>query len=116
MNISKIISGGQTGADRGALDAAIHCKLDYGGWIPKGRKAEDGSIPVEYDKLTEMTSADYHKRTEANVADSDVTIVFTYGPTSGGSSRIICWLGWIQPNHFGPIPSNRIREKTWIPG
>ncbi len=46
--ITKLISGGQTGADRGGLDAAIHCGLPHGGWCPKGRKAEDGVIPVEY--------------------------------------------------------------------
>ena len=46
--ITKIISGGQSGADRGGLDAAIHCALPHGGWCPKGRKAEDGIIPAEY--------------------------------------------------------------------
>lgn len=51
--IIKIVSGGQTGADRGGLDTAIHCDLSHGGWCPKGRIAEDGVVPVEY-SLHEM--------------------------------------------------------------
>ena len=84
--ISKIISGGQTGADRGGLDAAIHCQLPHGGWCPKGRKAEDGVIPAKY-LLKEMTSADYLVRTEANVVDSDATVIFTMGALEGGSKK-----------------------------
>ncbi len=82
--LTKIVSGGQTGADRGGLDAAIHCELPQGGWCPKGRKAEDGSIPLDY-HLTEMASAEYLPRTQANVIDSDATVILTYGPMSGGS-------------------------------
>jgi hypothetical protein len=82
--ITKIISGGQTGADRGGLDAAIHCDWPHGGWCPKGRKAEDGAIP-EKDHLTEMSSAEYLPRTQANVVDSDATIIFSYGSLFGGS-------------------------------
>jgi hypothetical protein len=82
--ITKIISGGQTGADRGGLDAALHCDWPHGGWCPKGCKAEDGVIPAEY-HLTEMSSAEYLPRTQANVIDSDATIIFSYGPLFGGS-------------------------------
>lgn len=88
MPITRIISGGQTGSDRGGLDAAIYCDIPHGGWCPKGRKAEDGVIPVKY-KLKEMGSIDYLKRTEANVVDSDATVVFTYGDATGGSLRTI---------------------------
>ena len=88
MPISKIVSGGQTGADRGGLEAAIYCELPHGGWCPKGRKAEDGGIPAKY-QLQEMKSVDYLKRTEANVVDSDATVVFTYGEATGGSLRTI---------------------------
>ena len=88
MPIIKILSGGQTGADKGGLDAAIYCKVPHGGWCPKGRKAEDGVIPPEY-QLQEMTSADYLKRTKQNVIDSDATVVFTLGPPRGGSLRTI---------------------------
>jgi hypothetical protein len=84
--IIKFVSGGQTGADRGGLDAAIHCNIPYGGWCPKGRKAEDGVIPAKY-LLKEMTSADYLVRTEANVVDSDCTVIFTMGTLEGGSLK-----------------------------
>lgn len=80
--ITKLILGGQTGADRGAL-AAIHCELPHGGWCPKGRKAEGGIIPSKY-HLSEMASPEYLPRTKANVFDSDATIIFTYGPPTGG--------------------------------
>lgn len=86
MSILKIISGGQTGADRGGLDAAIHCKLAHGGWCPKGRIAEDGAIPAQY-LLQESTSKNYTHRTEANVVDSDCTLIFTYGTLEGGSLK-----------------------------
>lgn len=84
MKISKIVSGGQTGADRGGLDAAIELGIPHGGWCPKGRKSEDGVIPEKY-LLKEMSSADYLKRTEQNVVDSDATVIFTYGQPTGGS-------------------------------
>lgn len=80
----KIVSGGQTGADRGGLDAAIDLGIPYGGWCPKGRKAQDGVIPAQY-KLKETSSGDYKARTEANVRDSDATVIFSYGPLDGGS-------------------------------
>ena len=82
--IKKIISGGQTGADQGALDAAIKYGFPYGGWIPKGRKTEAGLLPDEY-KLNEMPSSSYPERTEQNVIDSDGTVIITHGKLSGGS-------------------------------
>ncbi len=88
MPITKIISGGQTGADRGGLDAAIYCQIPHGGWCPKGRKAEDGKIPSKY-HLKEMNTSDYLSRTEANVVDSDATIVFTEKMATGGSLRTL---------------------------
>lgn len=89
MKIAKIVSGAQTGADRGGLEAAIYCSLPYGGWIPKGRNAEDGSIPDKYEGLQETKSADYPKRTEANVVDSDATLVLCYGTPTGGSLKTV---------------------------
>lgn len=86
--IMKIVSGGQTGADRGGLDAAIEAGVAHGGWCPRGRKAEDGVIPARY-KLTEMKSVSYVARTEANVVDSDCTVVFTYGQPTGGSKKTV---------------------------
>jgi len=88
MAIIKIVSGGQTGADRGGLEAAIYCELPHGGWCPRGRKAEDGRIPEKY-QLAEMNSAEYIARTEANVIDSDATVVFTFGMAEGGSLRTL---------------------------
>lgn len=87
-----IISGGQTGADRGGIDAAIQCGVEYGGWLPKGRKAEDGTVPARYKAMKEMTRGGYPKRTEANVVDSDGTVVFSRGALSGGSAltRRLC--------------------------
>jgi len=67
--ITKIVSGGQTGADQGGLDAALYCSIPHGGWCPKGRKSENGIIPAKY-QLQEMPSPDYLVRTKANVVDS----------------------------------------------
>jgi hypothetical protein len=82
--IKKIISGGQTGADRAALDVAIKLGVPHGGWIPKGRKTEDGILPEKY-QLKEMPTASYPKRTEQNVIDSDGTLIISHGKLTGGS-------------------------------
>ena len=87
MSLSTIISGGQTGADRAALDWAIFRDVPHGGWCPKGRKAEDGTIPARYE-LQETQTANYLERTERNVIESDGTIIFTMSaPLAGGSKR-----------------------------
>lgn len=83
--VKKVVSGGQTGADRAGLDAAIELGLETGGWIPKGRRAEDGSIPESYANLLETNSTIYAERTELNVRDSDATVIISRGPLSGGS-------------------------------
>jgi hypothetical protein len=86
----KIISGGQTGADRAALDAAIDLGLEYGGSIPKGRLAEDGTIDAKrYPHLTELRTASYAARTRRNVMDADATLAFTDGPLRGGTAETI---------------------------
>ena len=72
----KIVSGGQTGADRAALDWAIAHQIPHGGWCPKGRLAEDGIIASCYN-LTETPSSEYSERTQWNVRDSDGTVVFS---------------------------------------
>lgn len=86
MILSKIISGGQTGADRAGIDTAIECNIPYGGWIPKGRKAEDGPIPKRYTELEEMGFGSYPQRTLQNVLDSDGTLIFGYGTLTTGSA------------------------------
>jgi len=80
----KIISGGQTGVDRGALDAAVALGIEHGGWCPLGRLAEDGCIPGRY-RLRETETADYRERTERNVLDSDATLILCRGALSGGT-------------------------------
>jgi hypothetical protein len=82
--IKKIISGGQTGADRAALDVAIKLGIPRGGWVPKGRIAEDGPISEKY-QLQEMPTDSYPARTEQNVIDSDGTLIIARGKLSGGT-------------------------------
>ena len=82
--IKKIISGGQTGAERAALDAALKVVLSHSGWMQKGRKAEDGHIPDKY-KLQEMTTASYRKRIQKNVLESNGTVIFSHGTLTGVS-------------------------------
>ena len=84
--IQKIISGGQTGADIAGIDAAIVCNIPYGGWLPKGRKTENGPLPERYTGFQVMTRGGYPKRTEQNVIDSDGTVIFTYGKLTPGSA------------------------------
>ena len=82
--LKKIISGGQTGADRAALDFAIKMEIPHGGWVPKGRLAEDGPLPSKYN-LKEMRTKIYARRTEKNVVDSDGTLIVSHGRLTGGS-------------------------------
>lgn len=84
IKMKQILSGGQTGADRAALDAAIDCGVPHGGFCPSGRRAEDGPISKKYN-LTETESEDYPVRTEANVLAADLTLILSRGPLTGGS-------------------------------
>ena len=84
--VHKIISGGQTGVDRAALDAAIELGITGGGWCPKGRASEDGPIPDRY-PLTETPFADPAQRTEWNVRDADATLIIAQGKLTGGTAR-----------------------------
>jgi hypothetical protein len=83
--LKKIISGGQTGADQAALDVAIKLDIPHGGWIPKGRKTENGPLPEKY-QLKEMSTANYPKRTKKNIMESDGTLILSHGGLSGGSA------------------------------
>jgi len=83
--IKKIISGAQTGADRAALDFAINNDIPHGGWVPKGRKAEDGMVPAKY-QVKEAPTSEYSRRTELNVIDSDGTLILSHGELAGGSA------------------------------
>lgn len=81
---ARIISGGQTGVDRGALDAAMRTHLEAGGWCPAGRRAEDGVIPDIY-PLKELESDRYEDRTERNIQESDATLILHRGELAGGT-------------------------------
>jgi Circularly permutated YpsA SLOG family len=86
--IEKVVSGGQTGVDRAALDVALELGLPCGGWCPKGRRAEDGPIDVHY-PLAETPWSGYPQRTEWNVRDSDGTLVLTCGTIDRGTRLTI---------------------------
>lgn len=85
--VERIISGGQTGADRAALDFAIAHGVPHGGWCPKGRRAEDGGVPDRY-ALQATPSKEYGQRTEWNVRDAGATVIFTIGPELTGGSEL----------------------------
>mmetsp|Transcript_6499 Transcript_6499/g.8355 ORF Transcript_6499/g.8355 Transcript_6499/m.8355 type:complete len:165 (+) Transcript_6499:1-495(+) len=85
--VLKIVSGGQTGADRAALDASIELGIQIGGWVPSNRWSEDGKLPIaRYIGHYETKSGNPAVRTELNVRDSDATLIFSHGPLTGGSA------------------------------
>lgn len=83
--VRRILSGGQTGVDRAALDAALAHGIACGGWCPKGRLAEDGTIPEHY-PLRETDTSEYADRTVRNVRDADGTLVLTWAPPADGTA------------------------------
>jgi hypothetical protein len=87
-NIGRLVSGGQTGVDRAALDVALELGIACGGWCPLGRKAEDGTIPDRY-PLTETPSPDLTQRTRWNVRDSDGSLVLSWGEPTAGTLETI---------------------------
>lgn len=88
LRLGCIVSGGQAGVDRAAWDAARRLGLNVGGWVPRGRRAEDGRIPDHY-RVSETDSADYAERTRLNVRDSDATLVITRGALTRGSALTV---------------------------
>lgn len=88
QRLTRIISGGQTGVDRAALDIAIELGMPHGGWCPCGRIAEDGIIDVHY-QLYETDSEDYARRTDFNVRDADGTLILNAGELSGGTALTV---------------------------
>ena len=86
--IAKLISGGQAGVDRAALDTALELGIPCGGWCPHGRRAEDGCVP-DYYPLTETPSTNYGQRTEWNVRDADATLILTFGHLAGGTQLTV---------------------------
>lgn len=119
LPIERIVSGGQTGADRAAWDAALEAGLPIGGWVPAGRWAEDGPIPERYGDLSETSESDVAVRTERNVRDSDATLIVSHGALRGGSSwtlecarRIGRPLLHVDLREAKPAPVDRI--VAWI--
>lgn len=89
LPLSRIVSGGQSGADRAALDWAIAHEVPHGGWCPRGRRAEDGWIDEHY-HLRETPLTTYAQRTEWNVRDADGTVLITLGARLvGGTKRTL---------------------------
>ena len=86
----KIISGGQTGVDRAALDTALKHRLPCGGWCPQGREAEDGIIPTRY-PLMELSNGGYDERTRKNVEAANGTVIIYFGQLSGGTERTLLY-------------------------
>ncbi len=114
--IQKIISGGQTGVDRAALDFALHHNIPCGGWCPKGRKAEDGILAHRY-PLQETPTAHYRERTTWNVRDSSGTLLLSPGPPRQGTALTLSVAQELQKpyllinlNH--PVDSKNIQ--CWI--
>ena len=119
MNASlKVVSGGQTGVDRAALDVALELGIPCGGWCPQGRRAEDGVIAQKY-PLRETPTAEYAERTEWNVRDSGGTLVLTRGePTGGTAFTIELARAYRRPclvvDLAAPVPAQTVRD--WIAG
>lgn len=93
----KIVSGGQTGVDRAALDAAMNLGVETGGWCPEGRLAEDGEISDEY-MLQKLPGGDYEARTRKNVVDSDGSAIIYFDYLSGGTEyTVLCCIEEEKP-------------------
>ena len=118
VKLRKIVSGGQTGADQGALSACVQAGFPYGGWIPKGRRTEKGNVPARY-RMRQHWSRHYPPRTEKNVVDSDGTVIFTYGKPDGGSRLTIEFAKqhgkpWLAVDATRPHDEIVARVARWI--
>ncbi len=109
----KIISGAQTGVDRAALDVAINLGIDYGGSVPKGRRAEDGQISAHYDKLTELETDIYEARTQKNVLEADATVIFTEDIPTGGTAVTLEFVKMYKKQYL-TIDLKKVREDEAI--
>jgi hypothetical protein len=98
--LRKIISGGQTGTDRAGLDFAIETGLEHGGYVPRGRKAEDGRVDARYN-LVELSTSSYPARTKRNIEESDGTVIFSLERLLSGGTK----LTWEHAKKLGkPVP------------
>lgn len=114
--VERIVSGGQTGVDRAALDVAIRLGIACGGWVPRNRRAEDGPIPFRY-PVHETDSRGYASRTRRNVADGDATLILTRGPPSGGTALTVACAAALGRLHRivdlqgAPVPAD---TRAWL--
>jgi hypothetical protein len=114
--VERIRSGGQTGVDRAALDAAIEAGIPHTGWCPRGRRSEDGPIPSRY-HLIETAEADYAVRTGLNVRDADGTLILTRGAPEGGTRLTLELARAMRKPVFLADPSemHSVRDvRTWL--
>ena len=112
----RIVSGGQTGVDRAALDVALELGLACGGWCPQGRRAEDGTLNPKY-PLQETPLPDYAQRTEWNVRDSDGTLILTRGiPTEGTAATIELARRYRKPHLVADLEqgAEALAVRQWI--
>ena len=111
--LRRIVSGGQSGVDRAALDAALAAGLEAGGWCPRGRWAEDGPIPARY-PLREAPLRRVCQRTLMNIRDSDATLVLVRGQARGGTALTIRGLAAARPRLvIDPQRSDAVRRVRW---
>ncbi|WP_232008909.1 putative molybdenum carrier protein [Geobacter sulfurreducens] len=120
MMLKKVISGGQTGVDRAGLDAAMRAGIPVGGYCPKGRKSEDGTIPDIY-PLEELATTQYYVRTEKNVIVSDGTLIFNKGTLSQGTKLTYdCATKHLKPCLIVQLDAEQMIEPSqvirWIQG
>ena len=113
--LERVISGGQTGVDRGVLDAALQLGVACGGWCPQGRRAEDGPIHPRY-PLRETASDAYAERTRLNILNSDGTLVLVDGQPAGGTALTLSEIRRRDlPCHIMPPTAGRVMEAVaWI--
>jgi hypothetical protein len=113
----KIVSGGQSGVDRAALDAARRLGIDWEGWIPRGRRTEAGPLPKRY-RLRETPSRDYAQRTKWNVRDTDGTLIINRGTIDGGTLLTIRLARemFVRPVYiqFTDRPADAARFRAWL--
>lgn len=114
--LSKIVSGAQTGVDRAALDVALTLGFPCGGWVPKGRRAEDGRVPASY-PMRETGGRGYPERTLLNVRDSDATLILTRGELTVGTALTLEYaLNLERPNKVVDLLGATTPEnvKEWL--